>query len=260
MSGSELAKFVAVAIKDYTCANMQEEHAKEIKHLQSENSSLKEQIEKKILVQVTGPNGVPIYFEKSLNDRSKNNIRFDKEHRGTNKYIVDFSEGDGSRFFGRTGILIPIGSIVGLEFRLGGDVIQRFDTNTITGFPDDNNRKRNYIEFRRKHVDQQLSNIGARLLTQHELQLQRHGQMDLSEFIANYMQYEWVEIMSLTFDRRDIGGSLSLCSYAIEESIPIQKIKTKKISIFANYWPIFIMFCFFLFGIEYNAIKQARSN
>ena len=246
MSGSELAKFVAAAIKDYTCADMQEEHAKEIKKLSSEISSLKEQIDKKIFVQVTGPNGVPVYFEKSLHDRSKKNMHFDK---GTNKYIVEFLEGDGSRqeadysFWGGTGLLIPFSSIVGLEFRLGGDVIQRFDPNTvqIAGFPDDNDGKRSFIEFRQKHVNQPLSNVGGRFhhMTdrEHESLLQRNGQMDLSEFIAyfsNNRQQEWLEIMSLTLDRRDFGGSLSLCSYAIEESIPIQKIKTKRVSIITD--------------------------
>ena len=91
--------------------------------------------------------------------------------------------------------------------------------------------------------------------------------MDLSEFIANCpnnKEQEWVEIMSLTFDRRDIGGSLFF-----SELIPISKIKTKRVSIntdrsiilfemFRCYLPIFVTAWYVLHLNVGDALRLAR--
>jgi hypothetical protein len=59
MSGSDLAPFVATILKDRVVVDIQQE-------LEALRSKLKDNIRKQLLIQITGPNGQPVYFKELL--------------------------------------------------------------------------------------------------------------------------------------------------------------------------------------------------
>jgi len=61
---SDLALFVAAALKDKTVVD-----------LKQENDELRELIDKQLVVKVTGKNGSPIHYEGSLKNIMINDIR-----------------------------------------------------------------------------------------------------------------------------------------------------------------------------------------
>ena len=137
MSASDLAPFVAAVLKDGIVANMKEE-------IDKLNSKLKSCNDERLLVQIsmTGddddggggirdddsnseqPDRYSHYYYASLKDGyySGENKQYWKVkmiiHKTKNKNIANF---------------FPLNLFTKLEVRLGGTVVQRFDTNTLHG-------------------------------------------------------------------------------------------------------------------------------
>ena len=216
MSGSDLAQFVATVLKDRALVDMQQE-------LEALRSKLKDNINKQLLVQITGPNGQPVYFEESLKNHEP---AYDGQY--CIRTQIHYDEIDCMS----TDVELTIDSIFGgLEIRLGGNVVERFNKDTLdilgmenpvqTYAPEhrDELEWENYVISPKR--DSQLYGMvvsfGPMTLTEYET-LRQRGRMDIPEFIERFttsggrgrgQQRNTVRIESLYFRKENIGGSLS---------------------------------------------------
>ena len=111
MSGSDLAPFVAAVLNDRTVAGMIQEN-NELK------SKLNDRDNERLLVEVTGQHGSPIYYEESL----KNARRFsDDDDRIVLEFDNDIASTDG----------LPLRSLDKIEIRLDGVVVQQFNIDDL---------------------------------------------------------------------------------------------------------------------------------
>ena len=105
---SDLAPFVAATLRD-----------KIVDDLKTENEKLREELarvaDRQLAVQVTGPNGAPVYYETSLKRGAY------CEHLGGKCWRVEFDETAA----------IPLHAISNLEIRVGGMVVQQFTQTTF---------------------------------------------------------------------------------------------------------------------------------
>eukprot|EP00751_Fragilariopsis_kerguelensis_P017344 CAMPEP_0170837402 /NCGR_PEP_ID=MMETSP0734-20130129/2731_1 /TAXON_ID=186038 /ORGANISM="Fragilariopsis kerguelensis, Strain L26-C5" /LENGTH=243 /DNA_ID=CAMNT_0011204553 /DNA_START=48 /DNA_END=779 /DNA_ORIENTATION=+ len=104
-SKSDLAQFVASVMRDKTLTD-----------LNTEIEELRKERDERLLVEVTGPDGTPVYYQASMKD----GINSDYNDDGNITWLVQFEQqknGEGDD------IVLPlVESIEGLEFRLGGIV------------------------------------------------------------------------------------------------------------------------------------------
>ncbi|OEU09148.1 hypothetical protein FRACYDRAFT_271570, partial [Fragilariopsis cylindrus CCMP1102] len=105
MSGSDLAPFVAAVLNDRTVAGLIQEN-NELK------SKLTDRDNERLLVEVTGQHGSPVYYEESF----KNAERYRGDH-----IFLGFGSRDG----------FPLSSIGEIKIRLGGVVVQRFNIDDL---------------------------------------------------------------------------------------------------------------------------------
>jgi hypothetical protein len=115
MSGSDLAPFVAVVLRDST-----------VDKLKNENDGLRELLDERLLLQITGQDGSPIHYETSMkNGTSK---------QGDNErdlWVVNMIGSDNKENTFNDNV-IPLNNSIEkyLEIWVGGQFLQRFDLNT----------------------------------------------------------------------------------------------------------------------------------
>ena len=102
---SDLAPFVAAALRDRTVEDL--------------NNELREEREARLVVQITGPSGNPVYYESSLLDGAS-------LVWGTRWGLVN-REAYTAESHADTSIPLPVNAIESLEIRLGGVVVHHFD-------------------------------------------------------------------------------------------------------------------------------------
>jgi hypothetical protein len=105
MSGSDLAPFIAVVLRDRTLYD-----------IQNGIDRLNELLDERLLVQITGQYGTPVHYEGSMKDGSP----------------VEFENGDG--WFVQVDdndVVLPLNSISGLEIWMGGIFLHRFVSNRV---------------------------------------------------------------------------------------------------------------------------------
>ena len=100
-SGSDLAPFVAAVLNDRTVAGLIQEN-NELK------SELTDRDNERLLVEVTGQDGSPIYNKGSMRNARRCGIHHN---------VLDF-DNDGRDGF-------PLSSLTGIEIRVGGVVVER---------------------------------------------------------------------------------------------------------------------------------------
>jgi hypothetical protein len=120
MSGSDLAPFVAAVLRDST-----------VDKLKNENDGLRELLEERLLLQITGQDGAPIHYETSM--------KYGTSKQGDNErdlWVVNMMIGSNNKenntFVDDNDVGIRLDSIIGkfLEIWVGGQFLQRFDWNT----------------------------------------------------------------------------------------------------------------------------------
>ena len=109
---SDLAPFVAAALKDKTVVD-----------LKQENDELRELIDKQLVVKVTGENGSPIRYEGSLKNIGMSEMKSSNE-------VTRWSLFCDSK-------VLPLDSLWNLEIWVGGNLMERFnlDINHIIDYP-----------------------------------------------------------------------------------------------------------------------------
>jgi hypothetical protein len=145
MSASDLAPFVAAVLKDGIVANMKEE-------IDTLNSKLKSCKDERLLVQILGGGSgggggggggkeqpAHYYYEASLKDGyySGQNKQYWKVKMivvpKKKKKKKEDNNNNNNNNNDSINHYLPLNSITELEIRLGGTVVQRFDTNTLIG-------------------------------------------------------------------------------------------------------------------------------
>ena len=120
MSGSDLAPFVAAVLRDST-----------VDKLKNENDELRELLEERLLLQITGQDGEPIHYETSM--------KHGTSKQGDNErdlWVVNMMIGSNNKkenTFDDDNDVIRLDSIlIGkyLEIWVGGQFLQRFHLNT----------------------------------------------------------------------------------------------------------------------------------
>ncbi|OEU07396.1 hypothetical protein FRACYDRAFT_251201 [Fragilariopsis cylindrus CCMP1102] len=197
MSGSDLAPFVAAVLKDSTMHEM----INEIDVLQSK---LTDRDNKRLLVEVTGQHGSPIYYEESL----KNIKQF-----GDDEIVLGFDNDGSSDGF-------PFSSLDKIEIRLGGVVVQRFNIDDLDiHFEDDLYDEENQMEtilldINRRHLYGPIVCVDARIKPLPLGLRQGHtgDEMLLTDFFElvadenNELAPQTFIIKALFFDEKDIAG------------------------------------------------------
>ncbi|OEU07567.1 hypothetical protein FRACYDRAFT_264895 [Fragilariopsis cylindrus CCMP1102] len=202
MSGSDLAPFVAAVLNDRTVAGMIQEN-NELK------SKLNDRDNERLLVEVTGQHGSPIYYEESF----KNAERYRDDEivlRFNNGSAIDLTT-DG----------LPLSSLDEIEIRLGGVVVQRFSVDDLNiQFYDDFYDEENRMEYIHIHGPNGSGPIACVRGIIGPLPLgwgQRHadGDMDLTDLLEevadenNDLTPQTLIINGLSFREKDITGIMS---------------------------------------------------
>ena len=135
-SRSDLAPFVGASLRDRIIDGMKDiNDALQSRLTESENERL--------LVQITGVDGSPVYYEESF----RNAERYDDDDDDDGDIVLDF-DNDGSSYYD-----LPLSSLGEIEIRLGGVVVQRFNIDDLNisfvGLYDEENRME-YIHLNHK--------------------------------------------------------------------------------------------------------------
>ena len=200
MSGSDLAPFVAAVLNDRTVAGMIQE-----------NNELKSRENERLLVQITGKNGTPIYYEESLKNAGRNR---------DDQIFLRFNIGSRADL---TTDGLPLSSLDEIEIRLGGVVVQRFNIDDLNiQFDDDLYDEENRMEFitlqnnySRPNGSGPIECVHGKIGPLYQSQLAGHDMLltDLLELVAdenNDLTPHTLIIEGLIFHEKDISGIMSL--------------------------------------------------
>ncbi|MGK3738043.1 MAG: hypothetical protein ACI8RD_009697 [Bacillariaceae sp.] len=112
MSGSDLAPFVAAVLRDSTVVK-----------LKNENDGLRELLDERLRLQITGQDGSPIHYETSMKNGSSK-----EGDNGRDLWEVMIGSDKNENTFDD---VIPLNTIgKHIEIWVGGQFLQRFDLNT----------------------------------------------------------------------------------------------------------------------------------
>ncbi|OEU23687.1 hypothetical protein FRACYDRAFT_233860 [Fragilariopsis cylindrus CCMP1102] len=121
MSGSDLAPFVAAVLRDST-----------VDKLKNENDGLRELLEERLLLQITGQDGAPIHYEISMKNGTSKQGDNERDLWVVNMMIGSNNKEENTTFDDNNDV-IPLDSIIigkFLEIWVGGQFLQRFDFYT----------------------------------------------------------------------------------------------------------------------------------
>jgi len=206
-SGSDLAPFVGASLRDRIIDGMKDiNDALQSRLTESENERL--------LVQITGVDGSPVYYEESF----RNAERYD-DIDDDGDIVLDF-DNDGSSYYD-----LPLSSLGEIEIRLGGVVVQRFNIDDLNiHFDNDIYNEENPMEYiilqhiHRRHLSGLITCVDGKIGPL----LWRRGQghaggdillTDLLELVAdenNDLTPQTLIINGLVFRVKDITGIMSL--------------------------------------------------
>ena len=204
-SGSDLAPFVGASLRDRIIDGMKDiNDALQSRLTESENERL--------LVQITGVDGSPVYYEESF----RNAERYD-DIDDDGDIVLDF-DNDGSSYYD-----LPLSSLGEIEIRLGGVVVQRFNIDDLNiQFDDDLYDEENRMEFitlqnnySRPNGSGPIECVHGKIGPLYQSQLAGHDMLltDLLELVAdenNDLTPHTLIIEGLIFDEKDISGIMSL--------------------------------------------------
>ncbi|OEU06661.1 hypothetical protein FRACYDRAFT_265802 [Fragilariopsis cylindrus CCMP1102] len=138
MSGSDLALFVAAVLRD-------EELNELITEINVLQSRLTESKNERLVVQITGENGTPIYGEESF----RNAERYDDDDDNDDEIILSFDKGRGDDI---TTDGFPLSSLPEIKVTMGGVIVQRFNIDDPNiQFDDELYDEENRMEY--IHID-----------------------------------------------------------------------------------------------------------
>ena len=208
MSGSDLAPFVAAVLKDRTVAEMIQEN-NELK------SKLTDRDNERLLVEVTGQDGSPIYYEESFKNAER--------YRGDHIFLGFDNDGSGHDL---TTDGFPLSSIGEIKIRLGGVVVQRFNIDDLTihfcdsVYDEENRMEKIWLQhnINRRHLYGPITYMSAFIKPLSLGWKQGHAgdEMLLTDFFElvpdenNGLTPQTLIIEALVFDGKDITGILPL--------------------------------------------------
>ena len=123
MSASELAPFVAAVFEDSAIAGLLQEN-KELK------SKLTDRDNERLLVQIEGTNGTPVYSEESFKNAERH---YDDAPYADDDISLNFrADSDDRTRWHAKGDGFPLSSLNEIGIRFGGVVIQKFNIDDLT--------------------------------------------------------------------------------------------------------------------------------